>query len=79
MKKLRSAADAYIAKMNWKDMALVKLCLCAVGILLGLAAPKKARKWVALGAGLVFVATYLPLMLKFLPHLIAWGNEEKNG
>ena len=79
MKKLLSAADAYIAKMNWKDMALVKLCLCAVGILLGLAAPKKARKWAALGAGLVFVATYLPLMLKFLPHLIAWGNEEKNG
>ena len=25
MKKLLSAADAYIAKMNWKDLALVKL------------------------------------------------------
>ena len=58
---------------------IVLLLVSAVGILLGLAAPKKARKWVALGAGLVFVATYLPLMLKFLPHLIAWGNEEKNG
>ena len=79
MKKLLSAADAYIAKMNWKDMALVKLCLCAVGILLGLAAPKRARKWVALGAGLVFLATYVPLMLKFLPHLIGWGNKENNG
>lgn len=50
MKKLLSAADAYIAEMNWKDLALVKLCLCAMGMLLGLAAPKKARKWVALGA-----------------------------
>ncbi|OUN80859.1 permease of phosphate ABC transporter [Flavonifractor sp. An52] len=69
MKKLFSAADAYIAKMNWKDLALVKLCLCAAGVMLGLAAPKKLRKWAALGAVVVFVATYLPIMLKFLPHL----------
>mgnify|MGYP006071759637 CR=1 FL=1 len=69
MKKLLSAADAYIAKMNWKDLALVKLCLCAAGVMLGLAAPKRVRKWAALGAVAVFVATYLPIMLKFLPHL----------
>ena len=76
MKKLFSAADSYIARMNWKDMALVKLCLCAAGIMLGLAAPKRVRKWAALGAVAVFVATYIPIMLKFLPHLIAWGKEE---
>ena len=69
MKKLFSAADAYIAKMNWKDLALVKLCMCAAGVMLGLAAPKKLRKWADLGAVVVFVATYLPIMLKFLPHL----------
>lgn len=69
MKKLLSAADAYIAKMNWRDLALVKLCLCAAGVMLGLAAPKRLRKWAALGAVAVFVATYLPIMLKFLPHL----------
>ena len=69
MKKLFSAADAYIAKMNWKDLALVKLYLCAAGVMLGLAAPKKLRKWAALGAVVVFVSTYLPIILKFLPHL----------
>ena len=69
MKRLFSAADAYIAKMNWNDLALVKLCLCAAGVMLGLAAPKRVRKWAALGAVAVFVATYLPIMLKFLPHL----------
>lgn len=69
MRKLFSAADAYIAKMNWKDLALVKLCLCAAGVMLGLAAPKKLRKWAALGAVIAFVATYIPIMLKFLPHL----------
>lgn len=45
MKKLLSVADAYIAHMNWKDLALVKLCLCAAGVLLGLSAPKRWRKW----------------------------------
>ena len=71
MKKLLSAADSYIAQMNWKDMALVKLCLCSAGLLLGLAAPRRARKWVALGACLVFVATYIPLMVDFLSHLLS--------
>ena len=61
MKKLLSAADAYIAKMNWKDLALVKLCLCAAGVMLGLAAPKKLRKWAALGA----VAVYYLLLHLF--------------
>ena len=69
MKKLFSAADSCIAEMNWKDMALLKFCLCAMGMLLGIALPKRGRKWAALGAGVIFVATYIPLMLKFLPHL----------
>ncbi|OUN02141.1 permease of phosphate ABC transporter [Flavonifractor sp. An92] len=69
MKKLFSAADACIAEMNWKDMALVKFCLCSMGMLLGLAVPKKGRKWAALGASILFVTTYLPLILKFLPAL----------
>ena len=76
MRKLFSAADAYIAKMNWKDLALVKLCLCAAGVMLGLAAPKKLRKWAALGAVVVFVTTYIPIMLKFLPHLSGELREE---
>ena len=76
MRKLFSAADAYIAKMNWKDLALVKLCLCAAGVMLGLAAPKKLRKWAALGAVVIFVTTYIPIMLKFLPHLSGELPEE---
>ena len=76
MRKLFSAADAYISKMNWKDLALVKLCLCAAGVMLGLAAPKKLRKWAALGAVIAFVATYIPIMLKFLPHLSGELPEE---
>ncbi len=69
MKKLFSAADDYIAQMTWKDLGLVKLCLCSMGVLLGLATGKKARKWVALVAVVTFLATYIPLILDFLPHL----------
>lgn len=76
MRKLFSAADAYISKMNWKDLALVKLCLCAAGVMLGLAAPKKLRKWAALGAVVIFVTTYIPIMLKFFPHLSGELQEE---
>ena len=46
---------------DWMDLARIKLCLCAVGILLG-AAHSQHRKAAALGAGVVFAATYLPLM-----------------
>ena len=69
MKKLLSATDACIAQMNWKDMALVKLCLCAMGTLWGLATPKRVRKWVAFGAMAVFVTSYLPLVCRFMPSL----------
>lgn len=65
MKKLLSYGDAFIKQSNWKDLALIKFCLCAIGILWGLALPKKARKPAAMSAMFVFIATYIPLMLKF--------------
>jgi len=49
-----------------QDLALLKLCLCAMGILLGAAAPARWKKPLAFGAVGVFIATYIPLMAKFL-------------
>ena len=69
MRRLLEAGNACIAAMDWRDMALVKLCLCAMGMLLGLAVPRRGRKWAVLGATAVFVTTYIPLALRFLPHL----------
>ena len=40
--------------------------LCAMGILLGAAAPARWKKPLAFGAVGVFIATYIPLMAKFL-------------
>lgn len=49
MRRLLEAGNACIAEMDWRDMALVKLCLCAMGMLLGLAVPRRGRKWAVLG------------------------------
>lgn len=66
MKKLFDCADQYIKRSSWKDMALLKFCLFAIGILAGMQIPKQSRKGVRIAAAMVFTATYIPLMSKFL-------------
>ena len=41
VKSLFSYADAYIKNCTWKDLALVKFCLCAIGVMIGLSVPKE--------------------------------------
>ena len=79
MKKLFAAADEYLQDCDWKDLALLKFCLASAGLLIGLAVPKKNRPAAAcLGVG-VFIGTYIPQMMKFLPilkkHLDGYGEE----
>ena len=66
MKCLFSCANQYVKESDWKDFSLVKLCLCAIGVRIGLAVPKKKKKMPLLIAAIVFIATYIPLMTKFL-------------
>ena len=66
MKCLFSCANQYVKESDWKDFALVKLCLCAIGVMIELAVPKKKKKMPLLIAAIVFIATYIPLMTKFL-------------
>ena len=57
-------------------LALVKCCLCAVGVVLGLLVPSKAKKAV-LGVSLaVFAVTYIPLMADFLPKAVRSLRDE---
>ena len=49
--KVRAKADEWIsyagdtiAQVNWRDLALVKLCLCALGVIIGLCVPKEKKK-----------------------------------
>ena len=66
MKKLFALADRYLQESNWKDLALIKLCLCAIGVMMGLAIPRGKRRLPLLAAASVFVLTYIPLMKKLL-------------
>lgn len=70
MNQLFEAVNAYIKECDWKDLFLLKLCLCAVGVLIGLMMPFRKKWIIAWIASLVFAGSYVPLMGKFLPHLL---------
>lgn len=64
MKNLLNYADRYMEKANWKDMALLKICLCSIGVVIGTSVSNKTKKPVKKGAEILFVITYIPLMIK---------------
>ena len=70
MKRLFDAADRSLKASSWKDIAVLKFCLMALGVLMGLAIPARKKKPAAWAAALVCLATYVPLMGKFLPCLL---------
>lgn len=65
MKFLFRSADAYLRQCDWRDLALVKFCLFSMGVIAGIALPPKAKKPAIATAAAVFVATYIPLMVKY--------------
>ena len=69
MTRLFSAADRYLEVCSWKDIALLKFCLCAIGVLVGIALPARRKRAAAWLASTVLVITYIPLMIKFIPCL----------
>ena len=69
MKRLFDAADVYLKQATWKDLALIKFCLASIGLAIGLQIPRKHKKVTAIGALVVFLATYIPLMTDFLGFL----------
>lgn len=44
MKCLFSYANEYVKESDWKDLALVKFCLCATGVMIGLCIPKEKKE-----------------------------------
>ncbi len=66
MKRLFTSADEYLKKSGWKDLALIKFCLFSIGLLVGLQITEKCKKGVRIAASVVFILTYIPLMVKYL-------------
>ncbi len=65
LKTLFGYADRYLEKSSWKDLALIKFCLFAIGIMVGIRIPEKGREHAGRVAAFVFAVTYVPLMAKF--------------
>lgn len=66
MNQLIHAANEYIKESDWKTIALLKVCLCAMGIMIGLKIPKRKMRLAGCTAFAVFAVTYVPLMLKLV-------------
>lgn len=64
MKNLFELGNQYAKESDWKDFALTKLCLCAMGILIGTQVTPKYKKTVIYVSIGVFIVTYIPLMAK---------------
>lgn len=64
MKLFFDLGNRYAENSTWKDFALVKFCLCAMGIMIGLCVPQQIKTVVFAVAAVIFVVTYIPLMVK---------------
>ncbi len=64
MKNLFELGNQYAKESSWKDFALLKLCLCAMGIVIGTKVTPKYKKTVTCVSAAMFIATYIPLMAK---------------
>lgn len=64
--KLFDLANKYCRQSDWKTLALLKCCLFAVGVMVGMLLPKAKRTPVLVTAALAFTASYIPLMTRFL-------------
>ena len=76
MKRLFRSAEIYLANSTWTDLALIKFCLFSLGLAAGLTVPARRKTPAAILAALVFLATYIPLMGKFLPILLNCREED---
>ena len=63
---LFTSADRYLRASDWKDIALIKLCLFAIGLLAGMQVRDSDKKAVRAGAAVLFAVTYIPLMSKYI-------------
>ena len=76
MKKLFTYADQYVQESDWKDLALLKVCLCAVGIMIGMYVPEDKKKVTLAVTFSVFMATYVPLMYIFVEIILRSLKED---
>ena len=68
--KLFDAANQYLKESDWKTLAAIKFCLFSMGVLMGTYIRRDAKQNVRIAAFFVFLATYIPLMVKYAMVLV---------
>ena len=66
MKKLLEYVNIYVDRYELKDFALLKICLCAMGVIIGLSIPEKKKRCPLVAAIFVFAFSYVLLMAQFV-------------
>ena len=64
MKNLFELGNKFAAQSTWEDFAMTKLCLCSMGIIIGVNMPEKYKTKAMLASIGLFSATYSTLMKK---------------
>lgn len=75
MKRVFDSANEYLRQSDWKDLAVLKLCLLSIGLLAGMEVPERARKGTRIATCVLFTLTYIPAMGKYLA-ILAGGGEK---
>lgn len=70
MKELFKYADRYVEESDGKDLALLKVCMAALGMMIGTHVPENKKKITFAVAFGVFMATCVPLMYKFVKMIL---------
>lgn len=60
------SASEYAKRTTVVDLSLLKICLMALGVMIGVTIPRRKKLQTGVLATGVFAATLLPLMNKFL-------------
>lgn len=64
--KVFDAANRYCKESDWKVLAALKICLLALGLGIGVLLPASCKTAVLIVCAVVFAATVVPLVGKFL-------------
>ncbi len=76
MKQLLSMGEAFVQRMNWKEVGIFKLCLACLGMFIGLMIPKKAKSPCAIVSGILFLVSYVILIAKLLHFFFGTPDED---
>ena len=70
MKKLLSYSQDYISDMKLWEVGLLKIGMCAIGIVLGLSIPKHKKKPAIVGAGLIALGALIPVIISLFRSML---------